>query len=275
MLDTGEQWLKDNIQEDVLNALPQLDRDKLKGFIEDLEDRLQDPDVRRLAPWRQMATNALPFLDSYEETKPYAVWLRSHLDYFDVAEQFQKTAPPVKPGQPPPAPTPEFQRKAWQQQAQKHPVPKAAARYLPKLKTIFTEEKLPVALVWVAEVESGFDPSARSPAGAVGMFQLMPATAKSLGLKTTWPWDERTNPDKNARAAAKYLAYLRQKFDDWPLTLAAYNAGEGTVQKLLDKSKQKNFEAIAPRLPSETQMYVPKINATLLKREGIALASLP
>jgi membrane-bound lytic murein transglycosylase D len=274
MLDTGEQWLKDNIQDDVLQALPQLDRDKLKGYIDDLETRLQDPDVRGLAPWRQIATNALPVLEHYEETQPYAAWIRAHLDYFDVAEQFQRTAPVVEPGKTPSAPTPEFQRKAWQQQVQKRAVPKSAERYLPQLKTIFIAEKTPVELIWVAEVESGFDPAARSPSGAVGLFQLMPVTAKNLGLSTGWLRDERTNPEKNARAAAKYMNYLRQKFKNWPLALAAYNAGEGTVQKLLDKSKVKRFEAIAPRLPSETQLYVPKINATLMKREGVSLADL-
>lgn len=274
VLDAGEQWLKDNVREDVLQTLPQLDRDKLNQLFNDFQQRLRDPDVRGLAPLRQIATNALPWLEGAEETQPYASWIRAHLDFFDVAEQYQRTAPKPEPGIAPPSPSPDFQRNAWQQQVQKRPLPKAAERLVPRLKPIFASEKTPPELVWVAEVESGFDPAARSPAGAAGLFQLMPATAKSLGLATTWPRDERTNPDKNARAAAKYLKYLHDRFNDWPLTLAAYNAGEGNVRKLLDKSKTKSFEGIAAQLPSETQMYVPKINATLLKREGISLAAL-
>jgi membrane-bound lytic murein transglycosylase D len=266
VLDAGEQWLKDNVREDVLQTLPQLDRDKLNQLFNDFQQRLRDPDVRNLVPLKQIATNALPWLEGAEETQPYASWIRAHLDFFDVAEQYQKTAPKVEPGVAPLNPSPDFQRKAWQQQVQKHPLPKASERYVPRLKSIFVSEKAPPELVWVAEVESGFDPAARSPAGAAGLFQLMPATAKSLGLVTTWPRDERTNPDKSARAAAKYLNYLHERFRDWPLALAAYNAGEGHVRKLLDKSKTKTFEGIAAGLPSETQMYVPKINATLLKR---------
>jgi membrane-bound lytic murein transglycosylase D len=132
---------------------------------------------------------------------------------------------------------------------------------------------VPTELVWLAEVESSFDPSARSPAGAVGLFQLMPATAKSLDL-SLWPWDERRNPEKSARAAAVYLRSLHKRFDDWPLALAAYNAGEGRVSDLLRKRKARSFDAISDALPAETQMYVPKVEATVLKREGRTLAQL-
>lgn len=275
VLDAGQQWLQENIRDDVLAALPEVDRDRLKTLLEDAQRRLEDPDVRQLAPLLQTATNALPWLDRFEETQPYAAWLRAHLDDFEVAEQFRRTTPAPPPGTAPTAPSAEFQRQAWQRQVRLRPVPKAAAPYVSKLKPIFAAENAPPELVWVAEVESGFDPQARSPVGAAGLYQLMPATGKSLGLKIAPPVDERTQPDKSARAAAKYLVYLRRQFKDWPLALAAYNAGEGNVRKLLDKSKTKTFEAIAPRLPSETQLYVPRINATLLKRENIALAALP
>ncbi|MEY2466332.1 MAG: rane-bound lytic murein transglycosylase, partial [Verrucomicrobiota bacterium] len=128
-------------------------------------------------------------------------------------------------------------------------------------------------LVWVAEVESSFDARASSPAGATGLFQLMPQTAKQYGLRI-WPFDERKQPEESAHAAAKHLNYLHTKFKDWRLALAAYNAGEGTVQKLLKRSKAQTYDAIATHLPAETQMYVPKVEATLLRREGVKLTEL-
>jgi membrane-bound lytic murein transglycosylase D len=141
------------------------------------------------------------------------------------------------------------------------------------LKKVFWKEQVPPELVWIAEVESSFDSRARSPVGAVGMFQLMPATARRLGL-STWPRDERFDAHKSARAAGSYLRYLHGRFGEWRLALAAYNAGEGRVDNLLKRYKTRKFEIIAPRLPAETQMYVPKIEATLRKREGRDLAGL-
>jgi peptidoglycan lytic transglycosylase D len=125
----------------------------------------------------------------------------------------------------------------------------------------------------VAEVESSFDPRARSPDGATGLFQLMPATAKRYGLRT-WPRDQRLNPESSAQAAAQYLSYLHRHFGDWRLALAAYNSGEGTVDKLLARRKAKTYDAIATRLPAETQLYVPRVEATILRRERLQLADL-
>jgi len=133
---------------------------------------------------------------------------------------------------------------------------------------------VPPELVWIAEVESSFDPRARSPAGAAGLFQLMPATAQRFGLRSSWPWDQRLKPEPSARAAAQYLSFLHGKFKDWRLALAAYNAGEGTVQDLLTRRKAHSYDAIARELPAETQMYVPKVEAILLRREGVRLAEL-
>ena len=134
---------------------------------------------------------------------------------------------------------------------------------------------MPPEQVWIAEVESSFDPRVRSPAGAAGLFQLMPATAQRYGLHTAWPWDQRLAPEPSARAAAHYLRDLHGEFKDWRLALAAYNAGEGTVQTLLQRRKVHSFDAIATGLPAETQMYVPRVEATLLRREGLKLAALP
>jgi membrane-bound lytic murein transglycosylase D len=144
---------------------------------------------------------------------------------------------------------------------------------VPELKAAFTEEGTPPELVWVAEVESSFNPKARSPAGAAGLFQLMPQTARDEHLVLE-PKDQRLEPEPSARAAARYLRALHAHYNDWELALAAYNVGEGRVDKLLKQEKAHSFEAIARRLPAETQMYVPKLEATLRQREGLELQSL-
>jgi membrane-bound lytic murein transglycosylase D len=218
-------------------------------------------------------------LESYEETLPYALWLKTRLDYLEVADQFRLIipAPKPEPGQAPkpvPNPSPQKEREIWITKLTERSYPESAKPYVARLKPIFASEGVPPELVWIAEVESSFDPRVRSPAGATGLFQLMPATARRFKLRTSWPWDQRLNPEPSARAAAQYLSYLHGHFKDWRLALAAYNAGEGTVQDLLTRHNARGYDAIAGRLPAETQMYVPKVEATLLRREGVTLADL-
>jgi membrane-bound lytic murein transglycosylase D len=102
----------------------------------------------------------------------------------------------------------------------------------------------------------------------------MPETAKSLGLSTYLP-DERTDVKKSAEAAARYLRMLYGKFGDWPLALAAYNAGEGRVRRLLKQKNAETFAEIAGSLPSETRMYVPKVCATIAVRAGLPPEKIP
>ncbi|MBC8011261.1 MAG: lytic transglycosylase domain-containing protein, partial [Burkholderiales bacterium] len=137
----------------------------------------------------------------------------------------------------------------------------------------FAAEGVPEALVWLAETESTFNPAARSPVGARGLFQLMPATAKSLGL-SLMPFDERTQPEASARAAAVYLKKLHTRFGDWPLALAAYNAGEGRVGRTLKARGATDYAGIAEHLPSETKLYVPKVLATVQLRAGVTPEAL-
>ena len=105
------------------------------------------------------------------------------------------------------------------------------------------------------------------------MFQLMPATARRFGL-SLWPRDQRYQTEPSANASAQYLKYLHDRFKDWRLALAAYNAGQGTVQKLLDRYKTHSYDEIAEHLPAETQMYVPRVEAVLQQREGADLEQL-
>ena len=162
----------------------------------------------------------------------------------------------------------------WQKKLANRPAPPNAAALIPRLKKVFRSEGLPPELVWIAEVESSLNPAARSPVGALGLFQLMPATARRFGLRTGF-FDERKDPEKSTRAAAQYLKFLYRAMGSWPLALAAYNAGEGRVGKLVKRKKQAAFDDIADDLPLETQMYVPKVMALVALRENTAPEKLP
>ena len=289
MMGAVEVWTRNNLDASVVAALEgQIDREQLKAILDDLQARLRADSIYDLAALRGTATALLPLLDQFEETDPYARWLRTRLDYLSAADQLSRATAPaptstLPPGKPVPtepsvlpvipAPPPKVQRQVWDRALADRPRPERADVFVAQLKPIFLEEGMPPELVWLAEVESSFDPKAKSPVGAAGLFQLMPPTAKDLGL-STWLPDERLHPEKNARAAAKYLRRLHGRFKDWELTLAAYNAGESRVAALLKKSDAKTFEAIAAKLPAETQMYVPKFEAVLKKRTGLALKEL-
>jgi membrane-bound lytic murein transglycosylase D len=243
-----------------------------------LQQRFQGEYVVDLASLRGPAEAILPLLESHPETQPYAAWLKTQLDYLRVADEFRITIPPPKietnaPAPPVPNPAPVVEREIWIKKVAGRPLPPGAKDYLARLKPVFTAEKVPPELFWVAEVESSFDSGARSPAGAMGLYQLMPDTAKRFGL-SLWPRDQRLQPEASARASARYLKFLHDRFQDWRLALAGYNAGEGRGQKLLDRYKTRSYDDIATHLPAETQMYVPRVEATLLRRESIALKDL-
>jgi membrane-bound lytic murein transglycosylase D len=289
MMGAVEVWTRQNLDQSVVAALEgQIDREQLKAILDDLQGRLQADSIYDLGALRETAVALLPLLDRFEETDPYARWLRTRLDYLSAADQLRQEAatvpvpetppaeatPTVPPAVPtPPTPPPKAQRQVWTRALADRPRPDRADAFVARLMPIFVEERTPPELVWLAEVESSFDPQAKSPVGAAGLFQLMPPTAKDLGL-STWLPDERLHPEKNARAAAQYLRRLHSRFNDWELALAAYNAGESRVAALLKKSDVKTFDAIASKLPAETQMYVPKFEAVLKKRTGMEIKDL-
>ena len=188
------------------------------------------------------------------------------------------TEPPVVVAKPPPAVEQARNRyveskQVWVRKLSGRPAPARAAALLPDLKRAFRAEGVPAELVWQAEAESSFNPDARSPVGAAGLYQFMPATAQQFGLKLS-PEDERLNALKNARAAAQYLKILRNRFGNWPLAFAAYNCGEGRVSKTLRSTGGKTFDDIHDKLPAETRMYVPKIAALVQIRENADLDKL-
>jgi len=269
------QWLEDNIDPDALRVMQQMDAERVQKLFAELQQAMQGTNIYQLGTLRETATQVVPILQKYEETWPYGAWLQARLDEMEAAQELQRRmkTSASEPATLPPSPPLKLERQVWVRSLEKRPWPPLARNYVAQLKKIFISERTPPELVWVAEVESSFNPSARSPSGAAGMFQLTPQVARDERL-SLWPWDERYQPDKSARAAARYLRTLHEHYGDWELALAAYNAGEKRVDKLLRQQSSQSFEAIARRLPAETQMYVPRIEATLRKREGKDLNQL-
>gem|GEM_PF-1036881 len=237
LLNEGQRWWDQNIDEEALPPLPELDLEQVEPLLKQVQDRLQAESLLDLAELRRVADALLPWLERETALRPYVPWLRARLDYFKAAEVLARPVPrpltvptpevphlpllpqkPKSPEQPlrPPnpvtvpsqqtsgplqrVPTEAQQRKVWSDITIVESWPTEARRRVPQLKPIFREEGVPEELVWVAEVESSFDPRARSPAGAAGLYQLMPETARAQGL-STFPFDQRYRPEKNARAS--------------------------------------------------------------------------
>jgi membrane-bound lytic murein transglycosylase D len=273
-------WAQENLDTNFLNSLPEVDEEAVTNFFNEVQKRYDGDWVVDIGALKDTAQSVLPILENYEETAPYAAWLKSQLDYFEVADAVRQSAPsarvetnrpapPVKAANPPPR----VEREIWIKKVAVRPWPLGAREYVPKLKPLFAAEKIPPELVWLAGVESSFDRRARSPGGAAGMFQLMPDTAKRYGL-SLWPRDQRYQWEPSAIATARHLRDLHDQFHDWRLTLAAYNAGEGRVQRLLERYHTQSYDKIATHLPAETQMYVPRVEATIHEYEGVSLEEL-
>lgn len=229
--------------------------------------------------------------DTYEaettfepEWSDYADWLIARLDDMEptlettpqASVTFYPLAPPTT-GKDAPTEMPDHSiplYDAWVRHMEDRPPPRRAKDLLPTLREAFAAEGVPEALVWIAETESTFNPRARNPLGARGLFQIMPDTALSLGL-SVGARDQRLHPTASARAAARYLKHLHTRFGDWPLALAAYNGGETRVARALATRGATTFASIADHLPTETRLYVPKVLATVQVRTGLSPEDLP
>jgi membrane-bound lytic murein transglycosylase D len=141
-----------------------------------------------------------------------------------------------------------------------------ARRYLPMMRQVFREKGLPEELINLAFIESAVNPWATSRAKAAGIWQFMAPTARLYGMRVTWWVDERRDPEKATRGAADYLKFLYGMFESWELALAAYNAGEGAVQRAIDRQGTRDFWKL--RLPKETRAFVPAFMAmTIISKE--------
>jgi membrane-bound lytic murein transglycosylase D len=151
-------------------------------------------------------------------------------------------------------------------------------RYVPRFRAILREEGVPEDTVWLAMIESGFVNQATSRAKAAGAWQFIPETGARWGLRQDAWVDERRDPEKSARAAARFLRMLHERTGHWYLAWASYNAGPGRIARAIEAGFLDFWEmANAPDLlPRETQTYVPKIlAAAILAKHSAAFGLRP
>jgi len=140
--------------------------------------------------------------------------------------------------------------------------------YFDLIDGILAQYGLPTQLKYLAVIESNLKPTAVSPVGAAGPWQLMPGTARLLGLKVSRRVDERRNYTKSTKAAAMYLRDLYTELGDWLLVIAAYNGGTGNVYKAMKKSHSRDFWNLQYYLPAESRIHVKKFIGTQYTFEG-------
>ncbi len=147
-----------------------------------------------------------------------------------------------------------------------------SGRYREMIMRVFKEEGVPQDLIYLAQAESGFHPLALSRVGARGMWQFMASRATGYGLQRNWWVDDRQDPEKATRAAARHLKDLYKQFGDWYLAMAAYNSGPGNVQQAVKRTGYADFWELYKRnvLPAETKNYVPIILAMTIMSKNPA-----
>jgi len=147
-----------------------------------------------------------------------------------------------------------------------------AGRYQPMISRILAEEGVPQELIHLAQAESGFVPRAVSHKAAVGMWQFVRATGSQYGLMATTVFDDRLDPEKATRAAARHLRDLYNQTGDWYLAMAAYNCGPACVERAVQRTGYADFWELHRRnaLPKETRNYVPAILAMTIVSKNLA-----
>ncbi|HEY5956663.1 MAG TPA: lytic transglycosylase domain-containing protein, partial [Polyangiaceae bacterium] len=148
---------------------------------------------------------------------------------------------------------------------------KKRGRYEALITSILAKAGVPTDLVWQSLVESGHNPTIRSPAGAAGLWQFMAETARMYGLTVDRWVDERLDPERSTQAAARVMGDLYQRFGNWELALAAYNMGDAGLMRAIRKYNTNDFWVLSryeAGLPMETALYVPRIIALTIAMQN-------
>ena len=140
-----------------------------------------------------------------------------------------------------------------------------SGQYMKLARKIFAEEGVPLDITWLGQVESAWKPKAVSWASASGLWQFVPSTGRRFNLKQNAYIDERNSYEQATRASARYLKWLSQRYNgNWELAIAAYNTGEGNIDRAISRAGTANFWTIYPYIAQETRNYVPNILAVIL-----------
>jgi membrane-bound lytic murein transglycosylase D len=139
-----------------------------------------------------------------------------------------------------------------------------SGRFLPMARKIFREVGVPEDIAWLGQVESAWQPKAMSWAAASGLWQFVPGTGSRYGLRQTAWLDERNSFEKATRASAMYLKWLHDRYNNWELAIAAYNTGEGNIDRAIARAGAADYWQVYPYIMQETRNYVPSILATIL-----------
>lgn len=157
---------------------------------------------------------------------------------------------------------------------------KKSGRYISAMKAEMRRAGLPTDLVWLSMIESGHNPTIASPAGAVGLWQFMPASGRMYGLTVDRWVDERRDPARSTQAAIRMLSDLKERFGNWELAMAAYNMGYAGLSRSISKYNTNDYWALSrleSGIPWETTLYVPKIFALAIvmnNRESFGLGKI-
>lgn len=140
-----------------------------------------------------------------------------------------------------------------------------SGQFMRLARKIFAEEGVPLDVTWLGQVESAWKVRAVSWASASGLWQFVPATGRRFGLRQNAYLDERNSIEQATRASAKYLKWLAERYNgNWELAMAAYNTGEGNIDRAISRAGSRNFWMIYPYIAQETRNYVPNILAVIL-----------
>lgn len=140
-----------------------------------------------------------------------------------------------------------------------------SGQFMKLSRKIFAEEGVPLDITWLGQVESAWKVRAVSWASASGLWQFIPATGRRFGLRQNAYIDERNSIEQATRASARYLKWLADRYNgNWELAMAAYNTGEGNIDRAISRAGSRNFWMIYPYIAQETRNYVPNILAVIL-----------